>query len=676
MCGPVGEIRPGRLYLGQGVPDRVRQFLCHGSKSRPSGSKPVQVGINGEHQKSVQGGMTIASFFSIRSCVFHAAAVLLACLFVVSGPNSALALDGDQGQDSVSGGDPGKKPYRAEVRGEMASSVREVLESVSDTFALRDRPPATTEMLRRRARADILAMQRGLRSEGYYDGRVVVVVDQEARSNLVVFEVETGPAYVLKDILFDGPAMGGDFPPLDAGVVGLEIGSRARAPAIEDGAGKLRDMLREHGHPFPRTGIREAVVDHESRTMVVRYFFEPGPEAQFGPVAIEGLDRVHPDYVLNKIPWLEGQRYRASLMDRLRARLLQDGLFTLVNVSISDEAQAGVLGQEDGLPVTVAVVERVPRTVKAGASYETDTGLGTALEWEHRNIFGEGERLRARADLAEKKQMLTMEYRIPAFLDEAQSLEFTSELGRTESDTYTSKLFVVGATVYRQLAETWTASLGAKYRLSDTTQYGDSRTYALVSAPGELTWDKRNDVLNPTRGWWTLFRAEPFVDTLDPNIRFLKLSGGLNLYLPLTDDDRLVLAGRGALGSILGENNRDLPPDERFYGGGGGSIRGYAYQSIGPEKNGKVVGGRSMVETGLEARYRLPNNFGLVAFLDGGQVFSTSTLKLKDDFLWGTGLGLRYFTDFAPLRLDVAVPLNRRDKDKAFQFYVSIGQAF
>lgn len=564
-------------------------------------------------------------------------------------------------------------PYRIEFLGDMEPGVRDVLKAVSDTFALQHHTPSTPQMLKRRADMDVPKMLRALRSEGYYDAQVAVDVDPDAALPVVTFHVHTGPAYILAAVHFDWSdaedSLGFILP--GAADLNLIIGARARAPIIAQGTAKLHTYLREHGRPFPEVKLGEVLVDHTDRSVTVNYFFNPGPKAFFGPVKITGEEKVRQAYILEKLPWTEGQLFQASLLNLLRSSLLQDGLFALVDVSHQD-----ALGKDRALQIHIAVAERNPRTVKAGLTYETDIGFGSALNWENRNLYGQGEQLRTELMLAEIKQRFSSEYDIPDFFSEEQSLKLSGFIGQDDTGAYDSKGGAVGIKLFRQLNSAWTASLGANYRITKTTQLDLTQTHGLFSIPGELAWDTRNDVLNPTRGWRIFFKAEPFLDTLGLDTWFFKLFSGVSMHVPILSEDRLTLAARGGLGSVMGEASRNLPPDKRFYSGGGGSIRGYAYQSIGPEEDGNVVGGRSQVETSLELRLRMENNFGLVAFLDGGQIFTKSHLELKDDFFWGVGLGLHYYTDFAPIRLDVAFPLNRREKDDAFQVYVSIGQAF
>ncbi|MCW7754893.1 autotransporter assembly complex protein TamA [Desulfobotulus sp. H1] len=562
--------------------------------------------------------------------------------------------------------------YRVSIQGDVPPEIRNILEAVSDTFSMKDRPVPTTEMLRRRAANDIPDMTRALRSEGFYNSRITREVNLERSLPEVIFYVDTGPAYMINDIIITTEDTQ---IPLHALPVASDLrltpGTRARAPEILQAKEHLKSFFRERGYPSPRSDLQRTLVNHAERTVNLHYTYAAEPQAFFGDTIIEGNERVHSLYVENRIPWRKGELFQASRLNRLRSQLMQDGLFAIVDIEHPAEPN-----EDLSLPVHVSLLERSPRTIRTGLFYETDTGAGTKLEWEHRNLRGMGERLSTGLTVAEKQQRISSEYRIPDFLDKRQSLTLTGWAGQEESEAYESEEGAVGAKLFRQLNHSWSGGIGVQYRVSSITQLQETQTYGLLSFPHELTWDKRNDVLNPTRGFRMQIKGEPFWDSLDTGLWFYKLYGSLSGHLPLIGEDRLVLSARGGVGSIIGESNLNIPADERFYGGGGGSIRGYAYQSIGPEEKGEVVGGRSMVETGLELRWRMKNNLGLVAFLDGGQVFTQSQLQLEDEFHWGAGLGLRYYTDFAPFRLDVAFPLNSRPNDDAFQLYISIGQAF
>ncbi len=198
-----------------------------------------------------------------------------------------------------------------------------------------------------------------------------------------------------------------------------------------------------------------------------------------------------------------------------------------------------------------------------------------------------------------------------------------------------------------------------------------------MSFPLELRWDRSNDELDPTRGFRLTGRVEPFLDFFGEPSRFTKAQVTGSYYLPLESEAKWVVASRVTLGSILGESKGDVPADERFYAGGGGSIRGYPFQSVGPLENGEPTGGLSVFEASLELRARLTESFGLVAFVDGGSAFDANVPDFEEDILFGVGAGFRYFSPIGPFRFDIGFPLDKRENvDDSFQIYLSIGQAF
>ena len=148
-------------------------------------------------------------------------------------------------------------------------------------------------------------------------------------------------------------------------------------------------------------------------------------------------------------------------------------------------------------------------------------------------------------------------------------------------------------------------------------------------------------------------------------------------YLPLGENTRAVLAGRAALASLDGAPLLQLPADQRIYVGGGGSIRPYAYQTAGPlAPNNDPIGGKSSLVLNFEARVKVTQTIGVVPFIDAGSYYEKSVPQLSNRLFYGVGLGLRYYTAFGPLRLDLATPLYRRPSDLPIQVYISLGEAF
>ena len=204
------------------------------------------------------------------------------------------------------------------------------------------------------------------------------------------------------------------------------------------------------------------------------------------------------------------------------------------------------------------------------------------------------------------------------------------------------------------------------------------RDYEMFGLPLSASWSDANSLLDATKGSRITFSATPYVGKYKANFTALRTRMDASTYLPLIGKDELVLALKGAIGSVWGVEADDVPPSVRFYSGGGGSVRGYAYQSLGPRNAEKSpLGGNSVLEVSVEPRWKITETLGIVAFLDGGMVYDdTPDFTFGQGMRWGAGVGFRFYTAIGPLRFDVATPLNPRKDDERIQFYISIGQSF
>jgi translocation and assembly module TamA len=202
-------------------------------------------------------------------------------------------------------------------------------------------------------------------------------------------------------------------------------------------------------------------------------------------------------------------------------------------------------------------------------------------------------------------------------------------------------------------------------------------SFNMIFLPLYCEWDTSDDLLDPNRGGRLALEVTPFYEPSRTHLIFAKGLASYRRYIKISRDPYSLFAGSLKLGTIKGANRDEIPADERFYSGGGGSIRGYAYQSVAPYSGGVPIGGKSLLELSMEIRLRISEKFGLVGFLDGGSAYTENILSSREDLLWGAGLGIRYFTPIGPFRFDVGIPLNRRDGiDDSFQIYINLGQTF
>jgi translocation and assembly module TamA len=564
--------------------------------------------------------------------------------------------------------------YAPRIEGAPDDRVRGRLVEAADAFSLKERPPASLELLRKRAAGDVNRMLEVLRSEGYYGAEVEAILKEEEPETEVVFRVQAGSPYTVQsvDLRYEGGTS-----PFQASDLGgeegnlLETGTPARAADIVQARDRLLERLRNRGYPFAEARQPKAFVDHARRRVRVELLLDPGPRARFGPVTVSGLDRVEEPFVRAKLAWEKDRLYDASLLDETEERLILTGLFSTVEVSPEEPMENGRVA------IRVNVRERKPRTVAFGLRYRTDEGPGVQGTWKHRNLLGQGERVSLDAGASADLFGLEGAFRKPGFLHPDQTLLVEAGAGVESPEAYTSRHLRAAVGLERAISGGLVAGGGVGFKVSRVEQRDEEEGYGLVSLPLRLDWDRSDDLLDPQRGWRLGLRLTPFTEVLEEHLTFARGYASLTHYLRLMKDPNLVLATRWAFGSIVGAERDEIPADERFYAGGGGSIRGLPYQSAGPLAGDAPQGGRSLVEMSAELRMRLTGSLGLVTFVDGGRAFEDTFPGSGGRVLWGAGVGVRYFTFLGPLRMDVAVPLDRREGvDDAFQLYLSIGQAF
>jgi translocation and assembly module TamA len=569
------------------------------------------------------------------------------------------------------------EPYTVTFTGNVKEELLDLLEQSSQLRALTDKAPSSTAALRRRIEGDVDRFKTALRSEGYYAGEVRADLDEDAVPPAVTIHVEPGPAYKLESyaIEYRGNVSEGPAVPQNGFELDLEPGMQARAPRIVAAQQQLLERLAERGRPLAEVLDRRSVVHHGKHTMDVTLSVDPGPLAHFGPLTIDGLDRTDKDYIREFPTWEAGEIYDQRKVDALRKALNATGLFEGVTVTHASEVDA-----EGALPVQAVMTERAPRSIGGGASYSTSEGIAVEAFWEHRNFFGRNEKLQFRARAGMLEQSVRALAEKPRFHNPNQKLLLDAGFSHEDTDAYEAYIASSDAAIERELSDIWSVRYGAKLDLEDIDDKGEQSLFLVFGVPLSATRDSRNDILNPTSGSKLRLATTPYISAIEDQQVFLRSEIEGSAYLKLDDKGWIVLAGRGLLGSIVGADTNEIPATKRFYSGGGGSVRGYEFQRIGPlDADLDPIGGSSVVEMTAELRVRVTESIGLVPFLEGGNVYDDSFFDggNETEFRWSAGLGLRYFTAVGPIRLDIAFPLNKRENiDDDFQFYISIGQAF
>ncbi len=467
---------------------------------------------------------------------------------------------------------------------------------------------------------------------------------------------------------------------LDSLLAPIADGIPARAQPVIETGDALVARLRAAGYPDARAEPVDALADGRQHTVELAFRLQPGFRASFGDVSISGLGRTKEDYIQDLKPWKPNERFTPEKLDEFRARLAETGLFATAATRLAPEGAA----QDNGLMqrnVLVEVVERKRRTVALGASASTSEGFGVEGEWELRNISGRGDSIKVAAQIATLERRLETTWRRPNIKRYGRNVRLGAKIEDFETDAFDQSGASLSATVEEQLTPRVRGSIGGEFGYSSTLEdkaraLGEDRNNVyILSAIGTLEYVGVRDVLDPQAGVRARVTAEPGLTYGDTNIGYTRLTGEASAYFDLSEN--LIGAVRGKLGTIAGPTG--VPADRKFFAGGGGSVRGYEYQSLSPKTlvDGEITldGGRSLVEMSAELRWRASDRLGYVAFFDAGAAGSNVEPPIAE-MRSGVGLGLRYYAGFGPLRADIAIPLNKEDGDADFQIYISIGQAF
>ncbi|KQM98708.1 hypothetical protein ASE85_12790 [Sphingobium sp. Leaf26] len=541
----------------------------------------------------------------------------------------------------------------------------------------------TAAMVQARAQEDEKLATRLLYSEGYYDATALASLDQTGDGTLkAIISVTPGKRYKIGDIVITADQT---VPPdLVRNSLPLKSGDYIIATLVEGAEANVALKLPENGYPFAKVGERDILLDPATVTGDYTLPVEVGPRGTFRKIVTSGEKQAfgadHMEVIKRYKP---GQIYDSRKVDDLRKALVATALFSSVSVEPVRTGEAG----PDGTEYVDLMVEQdagPPRTLAGEAGYGTGQGFRAEGTWTHRNMFRPEGALILGAIAGTQEQGASATFRRSNAGKRDKTFQTGITLNHQNYDAY--EAFTAGLNVGWSRQSTpifqkrWTYSYGAEILLTNEQVVTDlltadktRRTYFIGGLPVQIGYDRSNDLLNPTKGFRANVRAEP-EGSLQGNFSpYLRASFDLTGYYPVSDS--LVIAGRAKVGTISGVSREDVAPSRRIYAGGGGSVRGFGYQELGPkDANNDPVGGRSVNEFAVEGRYRF-GNYGVVAFVDAGQVYESSMPKF-DDMRYGVGIGGRFYTNFGPFRADIAMPINRQPGESKFALYIGIGQAF
>jgi translocation and assembly module TamA len=577
------------------------------------------------------------------------------------------------------------EPYSVSIHlhGEKTDGLHRLLWDNSTAVAQRDSPPPTATLLEAIARDDARKMKKILRAESFYTASVRIELKDRDNSPRLYFSVTTGPPFRIRSVEIEnaGPDLPEDLLIPSGEAIGLPPDIPGTSAAILGAETALLNYFRRSGYPAAALDGREVVVDYADGSVSVTYRIDPGPRSAFGETFFSGLEEVREKFVRRQIPWDPGQIYDPDLVQTFRNRLARTGLFTTLLISADPSARDPAPGEETPgglapLDIRVTLRERAPHTFGLEGGYSTDIGFGGAVSWEDRNLFGRGDLFRLRLFGSEELYYAEGQFRIPAFLHPDQSLNLAVQPVYDRPRAYDSYRWRLSALLRREFSDAFVVSGGTAYTFDRVKQFDRDWEFFLVSLPLNLQLKIGGDQPFHPAGALFLLQGEPYCDLKRENYFIRTMATGNFLYR-IPGVDFLTALARATVASLPEANLAEVPADLRFYAGGANSIRGYAYQKVGPMIGKDPVGGLSLFTASFELNCQVLGDFGVAAFLDGGAAFLDSTPRFGDEIRWGTGVGLRYFTPIGPIGLDLGFPIEpRRDIDSAFQVYISIAQIY
>ncbi|WP_246731390.1 autotransporter assembly complex family protein [Methylocapsa sp. S129] len=591
-------------------------------------------------------------------------------------------------------------------------------QDASSLYKLRHDAPLDGDSLARRAMKDFAPIVDALWGAGYYDASVAMSVDRaslkigdqdfaafshaaESYRNRAVVPIQVaiapGAQFTLRSIRVLNAKPNEPFTAdqLPGKVIGLKPGDPASANELRAAQARMIDSFRAQAHPLAKVDSITPIVDHSAHTMDVTIVLDPGPKAGFGEVDISGPQGFDPSIVRSYIYIEPGDPYSPKVLTDTKTSIREIPAVGSVRIT-----EAGKLDANGNLPIKVEVEDRQPYAIGASAKYSTTEGPTSQVYWEDRNVFGGAERLRLEGDLlyappndgliqtyGQFKSVdiggrLSASFMKPALGGSTNDLLIDGLAQRVSTNNasyigYTLNDVDLTAAIRHRFSDTLSLQVGVEAQRGSTTDILGKIDYTLIGAPISLLYDSTDSKLDPTRGVRLNATIAPYPMFLGSTVNLVEMKASGSTYYSLDEDSNYILAGRVAFGSLTGAALDDIPANMRFYAGGGGSVRGYAYQSVGPAGPGdSIIGGRSLFETSAELRVKITSTIGLVPFFDAGNAFAGSAPDFKQPLQMAAGLGFRYYTSIGPIRLDVAAPLNPRPGDKPVAVYVSIGQSF
>ncbi|MEZ5559152.1 MAG: autotransporter assembly complex family protein [Pseudomonadales bacterium] len=503
-------------------------------------------------------------------------------------------------------------------------------------------------------------LRRGMEAYGYYHATVTGELKRGEQCWNASFAIEPGdPVRIGRAAVVVAPPLGAE-PGMIAALKGLDLQPEERFShsGYEAAKSRLLDVAQSLGYFDAEFTRHQVSVDLPTNTADIDLELDGGTRYRIGHIETIQED-LHQQLFEQFLTVHEGDYYDAAEITKTYRQILESGYFDRVLVAPELEARA------DGtVPVTVRAVTGTRRTALIGAGFATDTGPRLRSEIRYRRINRRGHRAGASMLLSPVQSELTGDYRLPYGDPTHEWLSLTGGFSYDDTDSYTSTKRNLGVARTHRLGQRWTETNYVDWRLEDFDIAGETGRTQLTLLGTSLSRTTSIDAPRPVRGHALSIDVRGAAKQLLSDTNVLQVIGRAKQIVPLTD--RLRLLGRVSAGWTWQSEFEELPPSIRFFAGGDNSVRGYAYESLGPEEDGVVVGGRRLLTGSLELDALVRPKWSVAVFADSGSAFDDAPT-----FSSSVGLGVRWYSILGPIRVDIAHPLD--DPGHTVRLHISLG---
>lgn len=535
-----------------------------------------------------------------------------------------------------------KPPVTVEIEGVQG----DLLENIRAHLSLQRPPPSLTEEgIRRLYLQAPKEIKEALQALGHYHPQIRPALTRGDDGWVARFTIDPGPPVRIQTVDVGVTGEGAADPAFQAVLDRnpLKPGAVLNHGLYEETKERLQALAAERGYFDARFTASAQQVDVERNQAAIVLHFETGRRYRIGSVSFSQHE-FDPDFLARFVPFQPGEPYHTNHLLALQGGLVNSDYFATVDVrALIDRAE------EERVPIEVVLAAKRKFQLSAGIGYGTDTGPRVRLGWENRLVNLKGHRFRTETEISFVEQNATATYEIPLARPPADKLQLQTGWKRQNTETIESELLTAGVARTKGRAGGWLETISLNYQ-AERFAVGDQKGESRLLLPG-IHWTRTlaDQQTFPRRGSRLSFGVKGTTEWIGSDIDLIQTQAQGKMIRPFGDAGRVIV--RGEVGWSQVSDFEKLPASLRFFAGGDRSVRGYAYQSLGPEdETGEVIGGRYLVVGSLEYDHRIKKEWSVALFYDAGNALDEWRMRLKQ----GTGIGVRWHSPVGPIRLDLA----------------------